>query len=243
MAATEITTAIADVRDFLVEKTAKFWTDAELRAIYRLGVNDLWGAILDVHGDHYLVVDEGQSGPGVVLKTNATSLSGVPAACFRVLLIEPRDTTATGSGRAVLFTPRKYNHPDFIAARTQTAQDVGMATEIYYQLSGVGAPIDAPTVLTAPKITADLALRFVYCPTIDVVDKNPIPGQSDNALKAWTIAYALGKEGAQGQRTPDPGWLGIYATEKQLILTRLTPRQEQEPDTVDDLFGGWGATS
>jgi hypothetical protein len=243
MAATEITAALAEVRDFLVERSARFWSDAELKAVYRLGVNDLWGAILDLHGDHYMVVDEGQSGPGVVLKANATKLSGVPPACFRVLLIEPRDTTSDGVGGSVIFTPRKYNHPDFIAARTLTAQDIGMATEIFYQMSGVGAPIDAPTILTAPKLSTDLELRLAYCPTIDVVDKNPIPGQSDNALKAWTIAYALGKEGAQGQRTPDPGWLGIYATEKQLILTRLTPRQEQEPDTVDDLFGGWGAQS
>lgn len=237
MAATEISDALAEVRDFLVEKSARFWSDTELKAVYRLGVNDLWGAILDVHGDHYMVVDETH----VSLKANDTKLTGVPVECFRVLLIEPRDITATGNARQVLFTPKKYNHPDFVGARTLTAQDIGMASEIFYQMSGVGAPIDAPTILTAPKLSTDLALRFVYCPTIDVVDKNPIPGQSDNALKAWTIAYALGKEGAQGQRTPDPGWLGIYATEKQLILTRLTPRQEQEPDTVDDLFGGWGS--
>lgn len=235
MAATAITDTLAEVRDFLVEKSARFWSDAELKAIYRLGVNDLWGAILDVHGDHYFINNDRD----VVLRANDTKLSGVPDNCFRVLLIEPRDITTDGTGRQVLFTPRRFNHPDFAGARTLAAQDVGMAREVFYQMSGVGAPIAAPTILTAPKLSGDLALRFVYCPTIDVVDKNPIPGQSDNALKAWTLAYALGKEGAQGQRTPDPGWLGIYATEKQLILTRLTPRQEQEPETVDDLFQGW----
>lgn len=236
MPATAIATTIAQVREFLLERTARFWSDAELNGIYALGVNDLWGAILDVHGDHYMVVDSSH----VKLTTSGTQLVGVPEDCFRVLLIEPRDTTSSGSMRAVQFVPRKYNHPDFIAARTRAAIDPSSIAVIYYHVSGVGAPIAAPTILIAPSVTAELLLRFVYCPTITLGELNPIPGQSDNALKAWTLAYALGKETPQGSRAPDMAWLAVYATEKQLILTRLTPRQEQEPETIDDFFAGFG---
>lgn len=235
MAATPIATTITDVRAFLQEKKARFWADDELKAIYTLGVSDLWGAILDLHGEHYMKVD----GDHVVLKANTDQLYGIPPDCFRVLLIEPRDISANGTGRQVLFTPRKYNHADFIAARTRSAGDPTSLGEVFYHVTGVGAPIDPPTILIAPRLSSDLNLRLAYCPTIDVVDQNPIPGQSDNALKAWTIAYALGKEGPQGARIPDAGWLSIYATEKQSILVRLTPRQEQEPEVVEDFFSGY----
>ena len=52
---------------------------------------------------------------------------------------------------------------------------------------------------------------------------------------AWTVAFARAKE--REDRSPDPAWLAIYATEKQNILTRLTPRQTQEPEIVGDMFG------
>lgn len=230
MAATLVTDQITEIRAFLVETTARFWSDAELTRIYTLGVNDLWGAILDVHGEHYMTVDT----TNVSLAASATQLTGVPADCFRVLLIEPLDTTSSGS--RIKFTPKKYNSDQFIAARTIAAIDPSSCSEIYYHVSGVGAPISAPVIYTAPLTNAALSLRFVYCPTITVTTQNPIPGQSDNALKAWTLAYALGKEQTQGQRVPDPGWLSVYATEKQLILTRLTPRQEQEPEVVENFL-------
>lgn len=229
---TTVAATISQVRDFLLEASPRFWSDAELLAIYQLGVNDLWGAILDLHGDHYFVVDT----TNVSLLANASQLSGVPANCFRVLLIEPRDTTSSGPGHDVVFTPRRFNHPLFIDARAQSTLNPGSTGQVFYTVSGVGAPINAPTILTAPTLSADLPLRLVYCPTITLGTQNPIPGQSDNALKAWTIAYALGKEGTQGSRSPDAGWLAVYATEKQLILTRLTPRQEQETEFVEDFF-------
>ncbi len=44
-------------------------------------------------------------------------------------------------------------------------------------------------------------------------------------------------------RVPDPGWLAVYATEKQGLLVALTPRQEQEEETVvgmfEDMSGAW----
>src|SRR6267142_7016654 len=119
MAATLVSQTLKEVRSQLVEPRPRFWSDEELFAIYKLGVQDLWGAILDVHGDHYSIVD----GANVSLKASATQLSGVPDDCFRVLLIEPRDVTSTGAGRSIMFTPRKYNHPDFMGARTLAATD------------------------------------------------------------------------------------------------------------------------
>jgi hypothetical protein len=240
MAATTVASIITQVRDQLVESVARFWSDTELAAIMNLGAVDLWGAILDLHQDHYFRIDA----VNPVLRANEDEVSGIPADCFRVQLIEPRGTTSTVSGHQVIFVPRKYNHPDFIVARTLEAADPGSGTarQIYYQIVGEGAPASPPHIVTAPRLSADLSLRLVYNPSLDTLTAtsiNPVPGGSDNALKAWTIAYARAKE--TDGRTPDAGWLGIYATEKQLILTRLTPREEQEPDVVEDLFQGYGS--
>ncbi len=207
----------------------------------RLGALDLWGAILDLHQDHYFKIND----TDVVLHAGDTQLSGIPADCFRVTLIEPRDTTVTGSGHQVLFVPRKFNHPDFIIARTLSASNPTAlpARQIYYQIVGVGSPIEPPRILTAPKLDSDLNIRLVYNPSIwpdnESVNVNPVPGECDNALKAWTIAYARAKE--TDGRTPDAGWLSVYATEKQMVLVRLTPREEQEPDIVEDMFQGYGS--
>ena len=240
MAATKVSAIITQVRNQLRETTARFWTDAELVSIMNLGVVDLWGAILDLHQDHYFKINQ----TDVVLKANESYVSGIPDDCFRILLIEPRDTTVNGAGHAVLFYPKKYKDVDFIVARTQAAQNPSSmpARQIYYDIVGQGAPTAPPQIVTAPLINADLPLRLVYCPTISIAnttDDNPVPGGSDNALKCWTLAYARAKE--TDERTPDAGWLSIYATEKQLILTRLTPRQEQEPEVVEDLFQGFGS--
>lgn len=240
--ATKITDLLTQVRRQLNEATPRFWSDAELTDIMRLGAVDLWGAILDLHQDHYLAINE----TDVVLRANDTKLSGVPTDCFRIQAIEPRDITSTGTGHAVLFLPRKYKDNDFTVARTQDAQDPASGMQIYYEITGVGAPDGAPTIVTAPRVSADLPVRLVYNPTLPWKagasagdgDVNPIPGESDHALKAWTIAFARAKETDGNQ--PDAGWLGIYATEKQTILTRLTPREEQEPEVVEDFFQGVG---
>lgn len=223
---------LVQVRAQLVEVTARFWSDAELLSIMQLGINDMWGGILDVHGDHFIKVDESNCS----LRANATKISGVPEDCFRVQLIEPRNISIDGTGRSVIFTPKKFKSAEFTGARTMSAQDPSTGQEVFYQLTGPGAPVMAPQILTAPKLSSDLLLRIAYNPTLEVGDVNPIPGESDHALKAWTIAHAMAKEGEGEARIPNPGWLSIYATEKQLILTRLTPRQEQEPEVVEDFM-------
>ncbi len=240
--ATAIASIVTQVRSQLIEDTARFWSDLELKRIMRLGAIDLWGAILDLHQDHYFRVSTEP-----VLRANATEISNVPEDLFRVSLIEPRDTTDSGTGFRILFEPRKYKDTDFAVARTRSAQDPSTIASrtIYYQIVGQGAPSATPTILTAPLLSGDLPLRIAYNPTIwkdgdsNMPEFNPVPGESDNALKAWTIAYARAKE--TDDRTPDAGWLAVYATEKQTILTRLTPRQEQEPETVEDLFQGFGS--
>lgn len=239
MAATSVASLLVQTRAQLLEPIARFWADDELKAIMRLGAVDLWGAILDLHQDHYFKIDA----ENPVLRANATEIANVPPDCFRVLLIEPQDTTVNGSGHQVIFVPRKYKETDFSVARTMSAQDPSSLAgrQIYYQITGVGSPVEPPHILTAPLLSSDLPLRLVYNPSLPWDgDTNPVPGESDNALKAWTIAFASAKEGPQGARIPDAGWLGVYATEKQTILTRLTPREEQEPEVVEDMFQGFG---
>lgn len=233
MAATPISSILRQVREVLLEKRARWWGDDELKDILKLGVMDLWGAILDLHQDHYFTVIDDTSPTPVMQKAGESVLSNVPDDCFRVMLIEPVDTSVSD----VTYVPRKYQHPDFVNARTQGSSDTGSTDiTICYDVTGPGAPVAAPIIRVAPKLSSDLTLRFAYYPMLSVEDVNPVPGGSDNALKAWTIAYAMAKEGPQGNRIPDAGWLAVYATDKQTLLTRMAPRQEQEVETVDGLF-------
>jgi hypothetical protein len=176
----------------------------------------------------------------VTYTAEAEQLANIPTDVFRVCLIEPKDTSSSGSYRNIQFVPRDYNSPEFRAARALAPVNPLQETTVFYALSGAGAPVGAPTVLIAPKLSTALAagsLRFAYNPVIPAKvasDANPIPGGSDNAIIAWTVAYARAKE--REDRSPDPNWLAVYATEKQNILTRLTPRQTQEPEVVSSIF-------
>ncbi len=229
------TAIISRARKTLLETTASFWTDAELLEHFVAGAKDLWGAIADLHQEHHATLDI----TTMSIAASGITVTGVPADLFRVLLIEPRDLTSAGTGRDIRFIPRDYNSPEFASARGMSAVDPSNGTVIYYTLTGVGAPISAPTIHVGPSVTSALNLRVLYIPTL--ADSalasgqvNPIPGESDNALYAWIIAYARAKE--RDDRSPDPNWLAIYATEKQNIITRLTPRQEQEPEYVSGMF-------
>lgn len=215
-----------------------FWTDDELVLIITNGCYDLWAAILDLHAEHYLTVDV----TNVSLAADATSLTGVPATCFRVHQIEPRDTTSAGNSRGFIFTPKKYNSPDFQNARTRSAVSSTAIDEIFYSVSGEGSPVGAPTILVAPSVDTAITIRLAYnqslgAPsTFSTSSTNPIPGFSDQALIDWCVAYARAKE--RDDNSIDPNWITAYSTEKQHILTRLTPRQSQEPDTVEGMFEG-----
>ena len=222
-------------RRHLKETTASFWSSAELIDIANQGIRDLWGAIVDLHQEHFLTDDI----TNVSFAAEGTTLTGVPSDTFRVHILEPRDTT-TDPGRRILFRPRDYNSDDFINARSMTSQDPNNGGVFYYCLVSAGAPVAAPTIKVSPKSSSAINLRLVYVPVpaaVAAAGDNPIPGQSDNALIAWVVAYARAKE--REDRSPDPNWLAVYATEKQNLLVRLTPRQSQEPDVVEDLYRAW----
>lgn len=222
-----------------------YWSDDELFSILKRGCTDLWGAIIDLHEEHYLqIVEYAADGvtPIVTLASGATQLSGVPNDCFRVYLIEPIDLTTN----RIAFVPRAYNHVEFQNARNQSASQTFLPTSnlnVFYDVTGIGTPQGAPVIKTAPRLSSSVSLRFVYVPTLGVESykletaANPIPGESDNALIAWIVAYARAKE--RDDRMPDPSWLAVYQTEKQAILTRLKPRQEQEAQYADGLFDNY----
>jgi len=181
-----------------------FWSDAELLDICLDGVRDLWRAYIDLHEEYVMTIDI----TNVSMAAAASTLTGVPADVFRVLLIEPRDTTSANVNGEIRFKPAKYNSPEFIRARAR-----------------------------ADSLGATLLLRLVYIPTLPTLtatSNNPIPGESDKALKAWIIAHAAAKQ--RDDNSPDPNWLAIYGTEKQSGLTASTPRQEQEPRYIRGAF-------
>jgi hypothetical protein len=217
----------------LGEVTASFWTSAELVEIIIAGVRDLWRDVVDLKQEHYLTVDA----TNVSLAASTATLSGVPADVHKVYLIEPRDLTSTSSHQSLIFKPLDYNHPRFQAARA--SDNVSPDNEvIYYAITGQGSPVAAPVIYVAPKVTSAVLLSFIYVPTLSSSIASgstvPIPGEADNALVAWTVAFARAKE--REDRGPDPGWLAIYATEKQHLLESLGLRQLQEPTFVDAIF-------
>ena len=236
--ATLISALIADARVDLKETTARFWTDAELLAHFKKGVNDLWGAIVDLNEAHYQTTDI----TNVSLTANSETLTGIPSDCFRVKLIEPRDLTNDTQTANVMFWPRKSHSAAARNARQLNAQDPSGGLDLFYEVEGPGAPVATPTVRIAPQVTAVILLRLIYIAApgsaaLTTASNNPIPGESDNAMKAWMVAHARAKE--REDRSPDPNWLAIYGTEKQNLLVRMAPRQQQEPDVVEDLFGGY----
>ena len=220
-------------------QTDSYWSDDELFNIAKRGATDMWGAIIDLHEEHYLTtVNDGS----VVLKSGDLQLTGVPSDLFRVYLIEPVDPTTNQCA----FVPRARNHIEFINARGQTITvsfSPVSGVNIFYDVTGVGAPLSTPIILTAPKLSSDVQLSLTYVPILGVhtwkleTAVNPIPGESDNALISWIVAYARAKE--RDDRMPDPAWLAIYATEKNALLTRMKPRQEQEAQYADGTFDSY----
>lgn len=212
-----------------------FWADTELLNIAVRGTTDLWAAIMDLDQGHFQTIDT----TDVSLQANATQLSGVPNDVFRIDLIEPVDTTSLGPTSRIAFVPRAYNHREFINARALTARDPTTGVNIFYCLSTAGPPAAAPIILTAPVMTATILCRLVYVPVLGggsfgLGSINPIPGESDHALIAWTVAYARARE--RDDHSPDPAWLAVYATEKASLVTRLTPRQTQEMQVASGVF-------
>ena len=224
-------------RQSLIEVTPNFWTSQELQDIIASGVRDLWRDVVDLKQEHFLVYNR----TDVFLDASTTTLRGVPSDVHKVYQIEPLDSSESSSFVGLQFSPLEYNNQTFALARTRGTIDPTNDT-IYYQISQPGGPVGAPTITIAPTVSSQVPLLFVYVPTLGDFTTNsvvPIPGESTNALVAWTIAFARAKE--REDRAPDPGWLAVYATDKQHLLQSLGLRQYQEPQYVQANFEQyWG---
>lgn len=233
--ATTFATIIADARVDLLETVARYWTDAELLKHAVDGARALWKDILDLEKGHFITIDE----TNVAAAASTSNLTGVPADVFRVLLLRPRTIGPSSSNRGLIFKPvNDVTVPQFVQAEAMQAVDARDRV-IWYALLNAGAPVAAPTIRIAPTISAALTLTLMYAQTLGTLtsaSNNPIPGESDKAIKHYTIAFARAKE--RPDRAPDPEHLSIYATEARKILTALTPRSVQDPDIVQGMWEG-----
>ncbi len=230
--ATLISSIITQARTQRLETTAKFWTDAELLGFINAGIRDLWRRINDTFQDYFVTIDI----TNVTAPANTDTLAGIPTDVFRIVAIEPRIVGSTNPNQGLVFVPRPYNHPEFVSARAQAPREPNNVT-VFYCVMNAGAPVGAPTILIGPTLSSAVNVKLVYNQVLAAViasDVNPIPGESDNALFAWTVAYMRSKE--KEDQSPDPEWLAVYATEKKNLVEQLTPRQTQEPSVVEAFF-------
>ena len=230
--ATLLSAIETQARRHLLEETAAFWTSAELIAIINKGIKDLWRDVVDLKEEHFLTVDA----TNVSMAASTGTLTGVPAGVHKVYVIEPRVLTSSGSNPGLYFERREYHHPDFQNARGQSAVDPTNSV-IFYAVTGAGAPVAAPTVYVAPQVTSAVNLTFAYVPVLADLSSSgdvPIPGEADSALIAWTVAFARAKE--RDDRSPDPNWLAIYATEKAHLLQSLGLRDYSKETVIDAFF-------
>lgn len=233
-------TKIADIeviaRRQLRETVANFWSSLELTDIIAAGIRDMWRDIADLKQGHFTRINN----TDMYMDTGVAVLRGVPADIHKVFLIEARDMSETSGNVGLTFTPLPYHHHTFQSARTQGNVDASNNV-IYYAILQPGGPVVAPEIRVAPTSTSIVPLTIGYVPVLgDLVTGSivPIPGESTNALVAWTTAFARAKEREDG--SPDPNLLAVYATEKQHILESLGQRQYQEPSYVDAVFEEYG---
>lgn len=212
--------------------TSPFWTSTELIGIINAGIRDLWRDTVDLKQEHYLTIDTTH----VSLVANSSTMLGVPLDVHKVYLIEPRSLVAEAVNHGLIFTPRDYNSEEFQAARSRSPIDPANDL-IYYAVTGQGAPVNAPVIYVAPQVRSSVLLSFCYVPSLGVLtssDTVPIPGEADNALIAWGVAFARAKE--SDDHTPDSAWLSIYATEKAHLLQSLGLRDYQENTFVEAMW-------
>lgn len=227
--ATTLQRIIDRARVTLLERAAAYWGDDELLTHANSAIKDLWASILDLYQDHLVTMDT----TNVSIAASTSALTGVPADVFRILMVQPRTLGQSSSNQGLVFQPRTLLSPDFVQA--QACRPVDPKNQVvYYCVINAGAPVGAPSIIIAPQLSSAVNLALWYNPTIPTkgaTDTNPIPGESDKAVEEYVIAFARAKE--REDRAPDPEHLSIYATEKRKLLTVLTPRSIQEPETVD----------
>ena len=230
--ATKLYTIEERVRQRLNEEIPRFWSSNEIIGIINDGIRDLWRSLVDLKQEYFLTVDA----TNVSLTANTATVTGIPADVHKIYALEVRDGSSTSSNKNLFFEPLEYHHPYFENARTCASIEPTNAT-IFYSIMGAGGPVAAPTIRVAPQVSSAVNLTLIYVPTIGTLTSGsavPLPGEVDNALIAWTLAYARAKE--RDNRDPDPNWLGIYGTEKQNLLQSLGLRNLHKPPHVDGLF-------
>ena len=230
--ATELQTIIDDARNTLLEVTPRYWSDDELLGLGNQGIKDLWKGIIDLYKDHFTTIDQ----TNMSLAANSPTITGVPADLFRITTIQPRVVGPASVNPGLIFHPRDLTHNDYVQAEAERA-GIPRHRSLYYAIVNAGAPTAAPTIYCAPQVTSSVLLTVKYVPVLPdaaLDDDNPVPGEADLALKAWIIAWARAKE--RQDRSPDPEFISIYATEKRNLLTVLTPRSTQEPEVVESFF-------
>lgn len=233
--ATLIRDLIPVVRDRLIEPQPNFWGDDELVKIMANGIRDLWRSIVDLKQEHYLTRDN----TNVSLPASTDTFTGLPTDIHKIYMIEARDLSTTGPNRNLTFSQLDYNHLTFQSARGMDPVDPS-STTIYYCPTQAGGPVGAPTIYVAPKVTSAVLISFTYVPTLGTLTGDssiPIPGEADNAITAWTTAFAMAKE--REDRAPNQAWLGIYATEKQNLMQSLGLRDYQEATIADAFFADY----
>lgn len=213
--------------------TDLFWTSDEIIFWLNQGAKDLWKKLKDVYQKHHYTIDQSN----VSLAASSNELTGVPADVQDVYFLRARTPSSYPNLR---FVRKDYGSLEFEAALALSAQDSTNIGVIFYDIVGQGAPVQAPTIKTAPQVNGEILLELGYVPTIGSQtsgQNNPIPGESDAALIAYATAWSRSKE--RPDKTPDPGWIEIYATEAANLVVAMTPRSLQEPEYVMGMFEEW----
>src|ERR1019366_1273700 len=104
----------------------------------------------------------------------------------------------------IYFKPKQFSSQIFQTARAQMVTDPALAMTVLYDILNPGSPVGAPLIVGAPPVSSAIPIRLVYVhtlPTLAETDTNPIPGESDNALVSWAVAWARAKEERIAART------------------------------------------
>lgn len=230
--ATLVSTIETKARLRLNEPTARFWSSNEIVGIINAGIYDLWRDVVQLKQEHFLTIDT----TNVSLSADSSTLTGVPSDVHKIYLITPRDVSWDSANKGLKFEPADYNSDKFQGALQRDAIEASNDC-VYYAVIGAGGPVGAATVYVAPQVSSDVDISFCYIPTLGTYTSAstiPVPGECDNALVAWTVAYARAKE--REDLAPDPSWLALYYKEKDHVLQSLGVRNVQEPTYVDALF-------
>ena len=230
--ATKLYTIERLTRDLLSEPNPGFWSSDEIIGYISSGIRDLWRPMVDLKQEYFLTFDN----TNVTLSADTTTLSGVPSDVHKVYALEVRDGTNTSANIGLKFRPREFHDEAFVSARTLDSIDPSNDT-IFYAVMGAGAPVSAPTIRVAPTVTGAVNLTLTYVPTVGTLTSSstvPLPGETDNALVAWAVAYARSKE--REDRAPDPGWMSIYNAERAQLLQSLGVRNLHKPVVANAMF-------